>query len=196
MGELEEQQKMFEKASSQMDFLSNALMEMSNQMEEMKNDMDSLTANVSKGVKKEEKWYGTQFANFQNNFLDMRHQAYVFAMKQKKMMNQTQQEAEKIAKEMGAPPPPLPPPSEGAKSVNPITNLLAQIRGGTSLKKLDPEEVEKERSERKGNWRQSVQLLQGLQDTLRETLDQRHLALFSDEEDEEDEDFYDDDDWD
>eukprot|EP00339_Tiarina_fusa_P011344 CAMPEP_0117046738 /NCGR_PEP_ID=MMETSP0472-20121206/32315_1 /TAXON_ID=693140 ORGANISM="Tiarina fusus, Strain LIS" /NCGR_SAMPLE_ID=MMETSP0472 /ASSEMBLY_ACC=CAM_ASM_000603 /LENGTH=231 /DNA_ID=CAMNT_0004759201 /DNA_START=175 /DNA_END=867 /DNA_ORIENTATION=- len=78
--ELEEQQKMFEKASSQMDFLSNALMEMSNQMEEMKNDMDSLTANVSKGVKKEEKWYGTQFANFQNNFLDMRHQAYVFAM--------------------------------------------------------------------------------------------------------------------
>jgi len=63
------------------------------------------------------------------------------------------------------------------------------------LKKLDPTEVEKERSERKGNWRQSIQLLQGLQETLQDTLDQRHLALFSDEEDEEDEDFYAEDDW-
>lgn len=57
------------------------------------------------------------------------------------------------------------------------------------MKKLDPSEVEKERNERKGNWRQSIQLLQGLQDTLQDTLDQRHLALFSDSESDEEDDY-------
>ena len=83
--EMEEQRAMFEKASGQMDFLSTALMEMSEQMESMKVDLDNLVAGASKGVKKEDKWYGTQFMSFQNNFLDMRHQAYVAAMKQKKV---------------------------------------------------------------------------------------------------------------
>lgn len=38
------------------------------------------------------------------------------------MVTQTQQEAEKIAEKSGAPPPPLPPPKEGALSANPITS--------------------------------------------------------------------------
>lgn len=83
--ELEEQKTMFEKASGQMDFLSKALFDMTNQMEEMKVSMDSLVESASKSVKKEEKWYNGQFVSFQNNFLDMRHQAQVAAMKQKKV---------------------------------------------------------------------------------------------------------------
>jgi len=65
-------------------------------------------------------------------------------------------------------------------------DLLGQIRQGTSLKKLDPKQVEEEKKQRKANWRQSVALLEGLQDTLRDALDQRHLSLFSDEESDED----------
>mmetsp|Transcript_4700 Transcript_4700/g.16544 ORF Transcript_4700/g.16544 Transcript_4700/m.16544 type:complete len:134 (+) Transcript_4700:2-403(+) len=83
-------------------------------------------------------------------------------------------------------------PAAVAKS-NPITDLLSQIQQGTSLKKLDPEKVKQERDQRKGNWRQSVNLLRGLQDTLREALDQRQLAMFSDS-DEDDPDDWDEDD--
>lgn len=83
--ELEDQRNMFEKASGQMDFLSKALIDMSDQMEEMKSSIDSLADNASKSVRKEEKWYGGQFTSFKNNFLEMRHQAQVAAMKQKKV---------------------------------------------------------------------------------------------------------------
>lgn len=41
-------------------------------------------------------------------------------------MTQTQEEAEKIAKDIGAPPPPLPPPKEGAPSANPITSKIKE----------------------------------------------------------------------
>ena len=47
--------------------------------------------------------------------------------------------------------------------------------------------VFQDRKKRQGNWRQSVQLLEGLQATLCDALDQRHLALFSDSDEEEDE---------
>jgi len=192
--EMEEQRQMFDKASAQMGFLSNALNEISAQMESMHKDIESMTEGVPKGVKKEDKWYGTQFLNFKENFIDMRHQAYINSAKHKKMMDKTQREAEDLAKEMKAPPPPLPVMAGGnGPSANPITNLLAQIRSGTELKKLNPNEVEEDRKKRQGNWRQSVQLLEGLQATLCDALDQRHLALFSDSDEEEDE-F--DDDWD
>lgn len=192
--EMEEQRLLFEKASAQMGFLSNALSEISAQMEAMNKDIDSMTDVVPKNVKKEDKWYGSQFLNFKENFIDMRHQAYINSAKHKKMMDKTQKEAEDLAKEMKAPPPPLPSLSDASGfSANPITNLLAQIRSGTELKKLNSNEVEEDRKKRQGNWRQSVQLLEGLQATLCDALDQRHLALFSDS-DEEDDEF--DDDWD
>ena len=38
------------------------------------------------------------------------------------MVNQTQQEAEKIAEEFNLPPPPLPPVTAGGVSINPVTS--------------------------------------------------------------------------
>ena len=83
--EMEEQRQMFDKASAQMGFLSNALNEISAQMESMHKDIESMTEGVPKGVKKEDKWYGTQFLNFKENFIDMRHQAYINSAKHKKV---------------------------------------------------------------------------------------------------------------
>ena len=83
--EMDEQRAIFDKASGQMGFLSNALSEMSNQMESMKTELDNLVESASKTTKKEERWFGSQFLSFQENFLEMRHQAYISSAKQKKV---------------------------------------------------------------------------------------------------------------
>jgi len=70
---------------------------------------------------------------------------------------------------------------------------LNQIRTGTSLKKLDPEQAKKERDARKNHIRSSVMLLQGLQDTLKEALDNRALSLLDSDSDDEDDDWEDED---
>ena len=82
--ELAEQQEKFEKASSQMGFLSSALSDISAQMEEMNADIEALMSSATKSIKKEEKWYPT-FTSFENNFQDMRHQAFVNSAKHKKV---------------------------------------------------------------------------------------------------------------
>ena len=62
--------------------------------------------------------------------------------------------------------------------------MLSQIRGGTSLKKLDPEQVKREKAQRRAHIRKSMALLQDLQDTLTDALQTRQAAMLdSDEED-------------
>jgi hypothetical protein len=51
---------------------------------------------------------------------------------------------------------------------------------------MDPKVAEQEKMSRKGKWRESVQLLEGLQNSLKDALDQRHMALFSDDEEDDD----------
>lgn len=212
--EIEAQRICFEKAGETMAFLTTTVQDLQAQVDHLKVVLDRVVEHVPKAAKKDEKWL-EQLKNFQENYLSMRHTLFVNSAKHKKMSQQAMDQARKMnlvsgdaaaavsaaTAIPGAPPPPPSPrsstpipsgarrPAAVAKS-NPITDLLSQIQQGTSLRKLDPEKVKQERAERKGNWRQSVNLLRGLQDTLREALDQRQLAMLSDS----DEDDYDD--WD
>ena len=200
--DMAEQRKLMEKVGTQMEFLTNTLSDLSARMDHMKLMLDKLVDSVPKSVKKEDKW-NADLKAFQEKFWKMRHQAYISTAKYKKMMEEQAIEETEQNKSSGqipsapnAPPVPVPPPAGGGGAVsNPITNLLASIRQGTSLKKLDPKQIEEERKQRKGNWRQSVALLQGLQDTLKDALDQRHLSLFSDEEEDEEWDSDEEEDW-
>mmetsp|Transcript_43344 Transcript_43344/g.66603 ORF Transcript_43344/g.66603 Transcript_43344/m.66603 type:complete len:274 (-) Transcript_43344:31-852(-) len=191
LDDMAEQRKLMEKVGTQMEFLTNSLSDLSARMDHMKLMLDRLVESAPKSAKKEEKWFSDLTA-FQEKFWKMRHDAYISTAKYKKMMEEQIQEEQEKAAAAGGPPPPAPvlkpgaAGSAGGAMVNPISNLLGQIRSGTNLKKLDPKQVEEEKKQRKGNWRQSVALLQGLQDTLRDALDQRHLSLFSDEESDED----------
>merc|ERR1712137_358486 len=200
--DMAEQRKLMEKVGTQMEFLTNTLSDLSARMDHMKLMLDKLVDSAPKSVKKEDKW-NTDLKAFQEKFWKMRHQAYISTAKYKKMMEEQAIEGAEQNKSSGqipaapnAPPVPVPPPAGGGGAVsNPITNLLASIRQGTSLKKLDPKQIEEEKQQRKGNWRQSVALLQGLQDTLKDALDQRHLSLFSDEESDEEWDSDEEEDW-
>jgi len=200
--DMAEQRKLMEKVGTQMEFLTNTLSDLSARMDHMKLMLDKLVDSAPKSVKKEDKW-NTDLKAFQEKFWKMRHQAYISTAKYKKMMEEQAIEDAEQNKSSGqipaapnAPPVPVPPPAGGGGAVsNPITNLLASIRQGTSLKKLDPKQIEEEKQQRKGNWRQSVALLQGLQDTLKDALDQRHLSLFSDEESDEEWDSDEEEDW-
>merc|ERR1712137_898129 len=190
--DMAEQRKLMEKVGTQMEFLTNTLSDLSARMDHMKLMLDKLVDSAPKSVKKEDKW-NTDLKAFQEKFWKMRHQAYISTAKYKKMMEEQMQEEREKAEAAGLTPPPAPELKPGAAGaagaggmVNPISNLLGQIRQGTALKKLDPKQVEEEKKQRKQNWRQSVALLEGLQDTLRDALDQRHLSLFSDEESDED----------
>merc|ERR1712137_867545 len=200
--DMAEQRKLMEKVGTQMEFLTNTLSDLSARMDHMKLMLDKLVDSAPKSVKKEDKW-NTDLKAFQEKFWKMRHQAYISTAKYKKMIEEQAIEDAEQNKSSGqipaapnAPPVPVPPSAGGGGAVsNPITNLLASIRQGTSLKKLDPKQIEEEKQQRKGNWRQSVALLQGLQDTLKDALDQRHLSLFSDEESDEEWDSDEEEDW-
>eukprot|EP01102_Stenamoeba_stenopodia_P022654 TRINITY_DN9527_c0_g1_i2.p1 TRINITY_DN9527_c0_g1~~TRINITY_DN9527_c0_g1_i2.p1 ORF type:complete len:247 (+),score=93.87 TRINITY_DN9527_c0_g1_i2:919-1659(+) len=86
--------------------------------------------------------------------------------------------------------PPPPPPSlkftpapQQQPRINPATALLAQIRGGAQLKKVDPNEAKA--ASNRGNWRKSVNMLKSLQETLAAALESRREDLLEDEEEEE-----------
>jgi hypothetical protein len=80
--------------------------------------------------------------------------------------------------------------------INPVSHLLAQIKSGTSLKKIDPDALKQERLKNQTNWRQSVSCLRSLQDTLQMALDQRQKDLreYDSDDSEDDDDWSDDDD--
>jgi hypothetical protein len=82
------QREMIEKAADQMNFLSKNLHEISTSMENMNRGLDQLMESVPKGVKKEEKWFGKDLTGWQENFRDMRHQAFISSAKFKKVQIQ------------------------------------------------------------------------------------------------------------
>lgn len=90
-------------------------------------------------------------------------------------------EVTRIAVAVGAPPPPPPPGlvlAAAPSAPGPrASTILTQIRKGTTLKQLDAGAIKREREEKAKNHRQSVSILNSLQDTLRSALANRQGAM-------------------
>lgn len=101
-------------------------------------------------------------------------------------------EVTRIAMAVGAPPPPPPPglvmasaPSSSTANARAST-ILTQIRKGTTLRTLDSTAIKREREEKAKNHRQSVSILNSLQDTLKAALNTRHGDMNPDSDDDDD----------
>ena len=82
--DMAEQRALMEKVGTQMEFLTNSLMDLSARMDHLKLVLDRLIESTPKAVKKEEKWFELLSA-FQDQFWKMRHQAYISTAKYKKV---------------------------------------------------------------------------------------------------------------
>uniref|UniRef100_A0A7S4P6A2 WH2 domain-containing protein n=2 Tax=Paramoeba aestuarina TaxID=180227 RepID=A0A7S4P6A2_9EUKA len=83
----------------------------------------------------------------------------------------------KVAEKKTPAPPPGPAPTSAA--TNPVSDLLASIRQGTSLKKVDQDKKETS----KKRWGAAVGMFASLQDTLMGAMEERRTAMDEDSDD-------------
>mmetsp|Transcript_16779 Transcript_16779/g.26101 ORF Transcript_16779/g.26101 Transcript_16779/m.26101 type:complete len:405 (-) Transcript_16779:127-1341(-) len=206
-----------EKSEQQVDLLANVLQKTSDNMEKMSEDLKTMvsTAPGKEGspFQTSLKSFNEKFQGMQR---DMIVQVTKSEVESKMIAEHTVQLLEE-AGIPPPPPPPAPAPAftsspsfdqlnrekkgsrlgmrsasttnlnQDAPKAAPVTSLLASIRQGKELRKLDQEQVKKEREDSKKRWGQTVNMFASLQDTLLGAMEERRQAMDEDSDDDEDE---------
>eukprot|EP00211_Chloroparvula_japonica_P004100 CAMPEP_0119146100 /NCGR_PEP_ID=MMETSP1310-20130426/38417_1 /TAXON_ID=464262 /ORGANISM="Genus nov. species nov., Strain RCC2339" /LENGTH=793 /DNA_ID=CAMNT_0007137969 /DNA_START=52 /DNA_END=2433 /DNA_ORIENTATION=+ len=205
---IQRQAKLLEQSEAQVVILSDVLEKTGSNMETMKDDLHSM---VTSFPMKKESPFGMQLKRFEDDFVGLRHDIMVKVCKSQRSSQQILDAANEGGGSVPPPPPsggPPPPPgsapvigsrqsihikksaspsvSPAAPRANPVTALLASIRQGKELRKVDEEKVQEERKQAKKQWRQTVSMFASLQETLMGALEQRRDVMDDDEFDEDD----------